>query len=261
VPTAIPIIENARTLMKKLLIGIVPALALATGYGHAADLPIPYKAPLAMPSNWAGFYIGLNAGGGIANADVLDPDCFTCADTKFQSGFGTLGGQLGYNWQWRSVVLGLEGDINWLSVDESRGFALDEGIGAGTASFKFDTYSTIRGRAGLAVDRGLIYVTGGAAFGYFNSSTVLGNQAVPPAVLAVSSDNGWHTGLAAGAGLEFMVYPNWTLRGEYLMLLFPDVLSPMISTTGGNTCSFTFNCRTNFGYSANILRAGLSYKF
>jgi outer membrane immunogenic protein len=247
--------------MKKLLLGTISAFALATGYSHAADAPILYKTPLVVPPSWAGFYVGINAGGGIANADVLDPDCFSCANTKFQTGFGTFGGQVGHNWQWHSVVLGVEGDINWLSVDESRGFALDDGNLAGTANFKFDTYSTLRGRAGLAVDRGLIYVTGGAAFGYFNSSTVLGNQAAPPAVIAVSADNGWHTGLAAGAGLEFIVSPNWTLRGEYLMMVFPDVMTPLNWTTGGNTCSFAFNCRTNFGYSANIVRAGLSYKF
>jgi hypothetical protein len=51
------------------------------------------------------------------------------------------------------------------------------------------------------------------------------------------------------------------LRGEYLMLVFPDVAAPLNWTAGGNTCSFAFNCRTNFGYSANIVRAGLSYKF
>jgi len=80
-------------------------------------------------------------------------------------------------------------------------------------------------------------------------------------VVALSSDNGWHAGLAAGAGMEFMLSPNWTLRGEYLMLVFPDVTAALLSTTGGNTCSFAFNCRTNFGYSANIVRAGLNYKF
>ena len=237
---------------------------LATGSALSADLGVmpAIKAPASLPTNWTGLYIGLNGGGGIASAVFADPDCFACTDTKFQAGFGTFGGQLGYNWQWNSVVLGAESDFNWLNIDAHRKFALAANSLAGTANFKFDEFGTVRGRAGVAVDRELIYVTGGLAFGHFNSWTNFGGQASPPvAVQDNAFDNTWHTGLAAGVGLEFMFAPNWIFRGEYLHLAFPDVLSPLTATNGVPTCgAVQGNCRMSYGYSADMVRAGLSYR-
>src|SRR5262245_10548794 len=62
--------------MKKALLGTVAILVLAlasASQAPAADLRPLYKAPPPAPaSNWAGFYAGVNAGGGMANADFLD---------------------------------------------------------------------------------------------------------------------------------------------------------------------------------------------
>src|SRR5437870_2119879 len=72
----------------------------------------PYAAPMASPAyNWSGFYGGINAGwaGSHANAGI------TLGGTSFdvtQSLDGMIGGvQLGYNWQYNYLLVGLEADI------------------------------------------------------------------------------------------------------------------------------------------------------
>src|SRR5215813_13411037 len=55
--------------MKRFVVACVGLLALAAGSASAADLPVryaqPYRAPIYAPVyGWAGFYIGINGGGG-----------------------------------------------------------------------------------------------------------------------------------------------------------------------------------------------------
>src|SRR5262245_26713955 len=82
----------------------------------AADMPaVPYKAPpvpIQRVYDWTGFYIGLNAGGGWANATsdfsvgALAP--FASVDNSL---FGAIGGgQAGMNWQSGAFVFGFETD-------------------------------------------------------------------------------------------------------------------------------------------------------
>src|ERR1700674_5361823 len=173
--------------MKKILLCVAAILALTTTHGVAADLP--YKAPKvvapAQLPDWTGFYIGANAGGGIAHGKFFDMDCFTCVDVAFHRGFGEIGGQVGYNWQFGRTVLGVEGDINWASVNESgRINNLFE-----SSQFKMDAFGSIRARAGLAFDRTLFYVTAGPAWGHFDSTV---NSSRSP--LITLSQKAWRFG-------------------------------------------------------------------
>ena len=81
---------------------------------------------------------------------------------------------LGYNWQQGSFVYGLEGDWSWIGARTSY---LLPGINGGGAdlssSFDLNWLATLRGRAGLALDATLVYVTGGAAVGHVKNSAGL----------------------------------------------------------------------------------------
>jgi outer membrane immunogenic protein len=247
--------------MKRIWTGILVAASLSVP-ALAADLGRPYQAPPPAPvANWTGFYVGINGGGGILNGDIMDPECWTCASTSLHAGFGTFGGQIGYNWQINTFVLGLEGDMNWASADQSTGYALDDGNSSGTATLKMDAFGSVRGRAGLAVGPTLLYVTAGPAWGHFNSSVVLGNQAIPPVVRGTASDDEWRLGLAAGGGVEYMLTNNWTIRGEYLFLDFLDAQQTMNFVNPNTTCSFNVPCKETFANTASVARVGLNYKF
>jgi outer membrane immunogenic protein len=237
--------------MKKLLSAALVVAATSVS-ANAADMSMSYKAPMAQTAySWTGFYLGANAGGGIANSEHLDVDCFTCANTKFQEAFGTVGIGAGYNFQIGSTVLGIEGDYNWANIDKTKGFALDQFNGDGTTQFRMSEFATLRARGGLAVDRTLIYATAGVAFGHVQNTTSVDSG------LHVASEDKWKTGLAVGGGVEFALTQNWTLKGEYLLMQFQN----SDASISNSNCNNNSNCRMNYNESIQTARLGLNYKF
>src|SRR4030081_2393518 len=95
--------------MKRLLIA-VGAVAALTAPAGAADLPVKATAPGTVWS-WTGFYIGGNAGGGMASNHFDDP-CFYCSSATPTRGYFTGGVQAGYNYQFGNGLVGIEADIN-----------------------------------------------------------------------------------------------------------------------------------------------------
>src|SRR6266566_4523160 len=184
-----------RNLMKKILLTTVGLAALGMAPAIAADLPARTytKAPAIAPlPTWTGFYVG--AMGGYASQDG--------SDIISQKG-GFAGGTVGYNWQMGSLVLGIEADAAWADINDSIG-TID------TAFFgsKIQDMGTVRGRVGYAVNQVLFYGTGG--FAWADNKVTIG------ALGTSLSDSQVHTGWTAGAGIEYMFAPHWSLKGEYL---------------------------------------------
>lgn len=248
--------------MKRILLAACIA-ALTSVAANAADLA--YKsAPMAQAAySWTGLYIGANGGGGIAGSDHLDPDCFGCANTRFQVAFGTLGVGAGYNYQFGHTVIGVEGDYNWASVDKTEFYFLAGRSFAGTTQFKMREFATLRARGGLALDRTFIYATAGVAFAHVENTTLLGAAAVPVLLQDQASEDKWKAGLAVGGGVEFAVTQNWTVKGEFLHMTFEDSEASLVSAVGaGNTCRFNNrDCRMNYSESVQTARLGLNYRF
>ena len=188
--------------MKRLALGIL--LASVAGAACAADLPapgVPYsKAPpiVSPATNWSGFYIG--AMGGYASENTSD-------GPGIKGGFG--GGTVGYNWQFNNIVAGIEADGAFADVSSS---ITALGI---TATAKVDALATVRGRIGVAFDQVLLYGTGGLA---------LADTKVSVSGSGITlSDTKTQTGSAAGAGVEWMFLPRWSLKAEYLYRRFDSV--------------------------------------
>ena len=141
----------------------------------------------------------------------------------FNTTGGLVGGTLGYNYQVGQVVYGLEGDMDWSNIRDSG------------RSVRNDWLGTVRGRLGYAFDRFMPYVTGGAAFGNIRTS-----------VDALGSSNETKAGWALGGGIEAAITGPWTAKVEYLHV---DL------GRGGSVLG------TNARFDANIVRAGLNYRF
>jgi outer membrane immunogenic protein len=210
--------------MKKFALGLM--LASIAGAASAADLSTPRattytKAPALSPvTNWSGFYIG--AMGGYASEATSDP-------LGVKGGFG--GGTVGYNWQFGTYVLGLEGDGAFADVSNSA--ATPGGV---TVAAKVDSLATIRGRFGFAVDQVLFYGTGGLALADTKLSGTVGGVTL--------SDSQTQTGWTAGAGVEWMFTPHWSLKAEYLYRRFDSVTFFGVVPTGTlavNSGQFGFN--------------------
>jgi outer membrane immunogenic protein len=198
--------------MKKLILAAAALAGLTTGAG-AADLGAP-RTPIAAavvsPAfNWTGFYVGGHLGYGTGTSSWLFTPPGTTRNTRPAGVFG--GVQLGYNWQINQMVVGLEADVGVGGLNNTR-FCPNPTFTCGTRA---DFLSTIRARAGVAVDKALLYVTGGVAIDQFRHRT---NIAATGALWG--SYNVTRVGLAVGAGVEYAVAQNWTVKAEYIYHTF-----------------------------------------
>jgi outer membrane immunogenic protein len=214
-------------------------LVLVLGAGRmavAADMPIKAPPPAAPPAySWNGIYLGIN--GGFADGDSRYNFGDGFSTNAFDVSGPTVGGTLGLNWQNGSWVLGIEGDGNWSDID---GSTLCPNL-INTCKTSNTWLATVRGRLGYAVDRFLIYVTGGAAFGDIKAD-----------IPGFGSSSGTETGWTAGGGIEFAIAGNWTGKLEYLHV-----------DLGEFNCDFSCSAVLpgTDEFKANIIRAGLNYRF
>ncbi len=239
--------------MKKFFLATVSVLAL-TSASRSADLAgraFAY-APNTVPA-WTGGYWGVR--GGVARHDAAFndlacvPACGTISGSKTG---GTIGTFLGYNWQYSSFVYGLEGDWSWIGAKTTATmgtfFLTDR-------SYNIDWVATIRGRAGLAVDATLLYVTGGVAIGHVKNSIASFDPGAPP--FSSFRQDKTKVGWTAGAGVEHLFSPHWTARAEFR---FVDLGTSSVVCTQGNPIL----CPTYRGEFSNTLltgTVGLAYKF
>ncbi len=259
--------------MKTLLLAGVAAAAFAfTGIAaQAADLPDiqePVYAPIAPVFNFSGFYVGASVG--YINAD-LDADLNNPVTGQNLISFGgdsnggILGGvQAGANAQFDRFVFGVEGDISAVSFelgDDNTLIDTDPAILAaaggiaggglvGNLAVDVDYLATLRARAGIAVDRFMVYGTGGFAF-----TSVDVDYSVPGAVFDVRSDDDVQVGYAIGAGVEGLITQNLTAKLEYVYTDFEEqTIDFTIPATG-------INRSIEADLDAHIVRAGINYKF
>jgi outer membrane immunogenic protein len=233
--------------MKPYLLATVSSLALAS-VAAAADLPRKtpaMPAAVAAPQNWTGFYIGLN-GGAVwhrAEFDGFDAASATSTASLTATG-GTFGGQIGYNWQSRNFVYGLEADGNWV---DAGGTTLTANTYGGSSQYysKLKWLAAVRGRIGITVSPPtLVYVTGGyAAGGVDNNTAEFGG------FVKNSTKSGW----TAGGGIERMFARNWTVKAEALYVDLGDSSTTLNQFGSGYGATFT--------NTAVVARIGANFKF
>jgi outer membrane immunogenic protein len=212
----------------------------------------------APAANWAGFYVGGNAGGATAlnRSSVMAPT-YGVAQTFNVSPDGFIGGvQAGYNFQAANFVYGLEADFQGSTLKDDKN-CLFGCLGSDVANFnqKMQWFGTVRGRAGYTVGSTLFYATGGFAFGNVKTTAQGLANGTP---FAVSFDH-TRTGYAVGGGIESpfeflgLFGPNWTSKAEYLYVNLGR--STDAFTVGGDAFAFSTKAEQH------TLRTGLSYHF
>ena len=247
--------------MKRSLIASAALAVLGMGMASAADLPVaPPPGPVYLPPafTWTGVYIGGNIGGAWAKDAWTDTLFGLAWNNGTNSGRFIAGGQAGINYQIASFVVGVEGDYDWLVRHiDSITVAIPPGANIQVASGD-NWISTIAARVGFAADRLLIYGKAGA--GWIGTDGVEIRNVTTGQSLSNSSPNtlsGW----VAGAGLEWAVTPNWTVKAEYdylrvggRSLTVPATAIPVLAGdtfTSGNRnvqlVKFGFNYLFNWG--------------
>lgn len=232
--------------MRSVLLTGVSVMALAAGSAYAADIRLPprmaVKAPMYFPYNWTGAYAGVNAGWGWTRGSA-DTVLNGFSGSVSGSGDGFLGGvQIGYNIQAGSIVYGLETDFQFSTGRGS--FTGSNGPFTTTGTARAPWFGTARARLGYAMDRWMVYATGGAVYG---SANITGTVA-PIGVGFHDTESYWTW--TAGAGVEAALGNSWSAKFEYLYIGTPNrvPVAPGTSSTDGST-------RTH------VLRAGVNMRF
>jgi outer membrane immunogenic protein len=231
--------------------------------------------------DWTGFYVGLNTGLGINNSDysvrptgdflIAPPDPYNSLRTnsgKLSDVAFTVGGQLGYNYQVGYLVFGLEVDLNYDGADESsyvnRPLPLtfpDVGNSIQTVKQQIDYFGTVRARFGFTpTDRLLIYGTGGLAYGEVSSTsnaTSSNSTVFPGNIDGSGSFSTAQTGWTLGAGCEYALTHNWSVKLEYLYI---DLGSRSYTYSAQPPYS-NYSYTTDLDTTEHIIRVGVNYRF
>jgi len=192
------------------------------------------------------------------------------------SGF-TGGGQIGYNWQLdRSWVAGFEADLQYAN---NKSDALFEDPSSGgvrlsaASSHQLEWFGTLRGRIGyLLTDRFLAFGTGGLAYGGTKSQaaiSIIGPLGWSLGGTSQLNCNGFTTCLAgsssqtsvgwtAGAGLEYAVLPNVTIKTEYLHIDLGDQNVKLVVQSPATGNAFA---NAKFSNAYDIVRVGMNFRY
>jgi outer membrane immunogenic protein len=269
---------------------------------QAADL-LSDRAPLStanvpQPPLWTGLYAGLNAGGTwdttTATSIISGPFLINGAEnlpwalSSAVAGPGGVstrsdgfigGGQLGFNFQYSSLLLGIEADIQGVAGGNNTVSAVTvaptplsaQGLNfvtTATSGKALDYFGTVRGRVGYLVTPTLLaYASGGLAYGRTVSTTSF-TQSIPndtPGFLFAGAGFGQSSdtrvGWTVGGGVEWMFWPNWSVKVEYQLYNLGKVAYPVGVTTDWYLSNvLAANAiQAHASFEGQIVRTGVNY--
>ncbi len=214
----------------------------------AADMSwMPAGAPsFAEPAsaNWTGLYFGAHIGGAWDHTGgySTSPCPCTSADGTIT---GQLGGlQAGYNYQIGSFVMGAEADVTRVGLRGSYS-ALS---GVDELSSSVDYYGTATARLGAVLDRAMIYVKGGVAATHSTHSDFNSLES------ETFTTNYLKLGGAFGAGIEYALTPNWSIKLEYDFIDTGTKPATFIAASGDLFMA-------NMYQRINVIGLGANYRF
>ncbi len=236
--------------MKSLLLATAALVVLASP-AFTADLqPWVGKSPTGA-HDWTGLYLGAHCGGAWGTTRTSgDHGAFNDNANKVynlgSSGW-TCGGQLGFNMQVGGWFWGTEADFGYLGLKKSiflRASPRD------FVEVKFGAYGVAAARAGVVLDRALIYGKAGVAFAKIENTggDLINGVTINPH--DVTDLDKTHIGWAAGTGIEYGLSSSWSVKLEYLYMGFGKDSST-------NLDHDTFTHRS----SVQMIKAGLNWRF
>jgi outer membrane immunogenic protein len=251
--------------------------AFADGY----SAPVRYERTFS----WTGFYIGAQGGAGLG----ISEDSLTTNQACIGSVCGSQipfappgmpnalrdsytisglhgGGTIGFNWQASPVVVGVEADLSGANLtgdgDCANAFGAVFGVQS-SCHTRLTTFGTVTGRLGFAVDRTLIFVKAGGAWGQFDRGVNLVSLAggLPPTAAASATLSETRSGYTVGTGVEYAFWHGWSAKAEYDFMDFGSSNENFHVTGTLLTPGVVFNVRSDDHEQVHVMRFGLNYKF
>lgn len=193
-------------------------------------------------AQWSGLYVGVHEAGAWGDSDWTFANGTT---TSPDYNLGALfGGQVGYQYQWDSFVLGAELSYSGApNVDQSDWCP----GGARICGNSLNGLLLANARLGYAFDRALIYGTAG----YARASIAADIDAGGPLDLRGKEKvDGWNY----GGGFEYLITPNISFGLEYIRVDLRDKQFSLVDSTG------TVGEAVNIDNTFNVVRGRISVK-
>ena len=232
---------------------ILAAITIASAGAQAAS-----GVSLEPSFDWSGAYVGINAGvassaGKWNNFDDSNAQAFNVIIdfTAENTGF-VGGGQIGYNHQIDALVLGIEGNLDYLGVNGKNV----------PPDLAYDAYlqteqkwlGSIVGRLGYATDRIVFFGTGGIAFTSYDFTVHNNNFSTFHVEHPTDERVGW----TAGVGMEYAMTDNLVAGIDFKHYDFGwDTINGNALQQPAGPGLDVFNIRE----TDNTITARLNYKF
>jgi outer membrane immunogenic protein len=238
-------------------------------------------------NQWEGFYVGVNAGGAWSttcntwtayNPVVANSVAFNNRDCPNNGQF-VGGAQIGYNFVYQQWVWGFGVDYDfWSAKNRNKSFTCTGACPFPQGTYNFSSkpnpngFAILGPRVGYAIDQWLPYVRAGGVFASGShdvsaSYTPAVGSPVGPASFA-GSKNSKSSGWGVGAGVEYQLPQQWSLRLEYTYVNLGKGSNSVAScsSTVANACSAFINSgysldNTHNSFTASVIRVGVNYNF
>jgi outer membrane immunogenic protein len=234
------------------------ALLAISAAANAADLPVrPAPAPVYVPPpfSWTGFYIGGNIGGAWNQGNVTDSLFGLNFANGNNNGRFIGGGEVGFNYQIGGFVIGAEGDFDWAANSNNGGNGVFiPAVGNVLVTSNNNWVSTLAARFGFAADHWLFYGKAGGGWVGNNGFTVT-NTTTGASITGSNSNT--NSGWLVGAGVEWAVANNWTVKLEYDYLGLSS-RTVTVPATAPFLAGDTFNTGNR---NVQMVKLGVNYLF
>jgi len=244
---------------------VTPALAADVIY---EEPPAPAPMVEAAPQyNWSGFYVGGQAGVAFnRDSGAFSSDsAFAGGNEDGETGF-IGGGHVGYDYQFaNNFVLGAVADLNYIDASAKSSFDVTNNLG-GTDSFGVDSdinyTGTVRAKAGYAMDRFMVYATGGLAYADIDNKRRGGTAFIDAddSYNVSSRTKSDDVGYAVGAGVDVLATQNVSFGLEYLYTdLGKTKTTVNFDAVGDAANDFSATSKSDLDYHSVMAKA--SYHF
>lgn len=229
------------------------ARALVTKGDAPALVPV-----LDGPVVWTGFSVGASTGGlwSQTQQNAFNFIDFSNRRADPHAAGVYAGGQVGADYQFGSIVVGVAGDAGWANARGGSGCSPAAGFFYNCQT-NVDALYMATARVGYAFDRTLVYAKGGAAFGETldRQQSNLGTQSLlGGSPLASTNVTAFEAGWTIGAGFEYAITKNWTAKAEYMHY----ELDRKRYANFGTLANPAFVSTQNVG---DIVKVGVNYRF
>jgi outer membrane immunogenic protein len=205
---------------------------------------------------WGGFYIGGFGGYGWGRVKTSSSPASPLFANKLDARGALAGALVGWNYQWCDWVAGVEADFAWCNLKKSTSNSLtipleDPLVFTVNAAAHQRFLGTVRARIGYNWCNTLLYATGGLAYGNAKYDITASVTSSELSASQSFSNKKTRTGWTVGAGIEKLIWCNWSVKLEYL---YYDLGRVHLSAPGTTA-------RLNWKTQIHTLKAGINYHF